>query len=102
MLSYSWPGNIRELENSVERACVIGRDKWIQKGDLFLNHSSAAEQKNGDRSLKYAVNAFKASFIRKILEENSWNQTETARILDIQRTYLSRLIKELDIINPKE
>ncbi len=103
MLTYSWPGNIRELENSVERACVMGKDKWIQKADLFIKpYFTAAEQESGERNLKTAVNVFKASFIRKILEENSWNQTETARILDIQRTYLSRLIKELDIINPKE
>ena len=38
----------------------------------------------------------------KALEDNRWNQTETAKVLDIQRTYLSRLIKELDITNPKE
>jgi Nif-specific regulatory protein len=38
----------------------------------------------------------------KALEDNHWNQTETAKVLDIQRTYLSRLIKELDITNPKE
>jgi Nif-specific regulatory protein len=97
MLSYSWPGNIRELENSVERACVIGKGKLIQKNDLFLKPFFAAEQENRERSLKTAVNVFKAGFIRKVLEENNWNQTETAGILDIQRTYLSRLIKELDI-----
>ncbi|MDR0877409.1 MAG: sigma 54-interacting transcriptional regulator [Treponema sp.] len=103
MLSYSWPGNIRELENCVERACVIGKGKWIEREDLFLNSpSSIPETEGGDRNLKTAINSFKTYFIKKVLEENNWNQTETARALDIQRTYLSRLIKELDIINPKE
>ena len=104
MLNYSWPGNIRELENSIERACVIGKGRYIEKADLFLKSSFSAveQQENNERNLKSALNVFKSGFIRKVLEENNWNQTEAARILDIQRTYLSRLIKELDIINPKE
>jgi Nif-specific regulatory protein len=102
MLSYSWPGNIRELENCVERACVIGKNKWIQQEDLFLKPPGGAAAEGGDRSLKAAINTFKARYIRKVLEENHWNQTETAKALDIQRTYLSRLVKELEIANPRE
>ena len=50
-----------------------------------------------DRSLKTAVNAFKKSYVTKILEENNWNQTKAAKILGIQRTYVIRLIDELHI-----
>jgi Nif-specific regulatory protein len=95
MLIYSWPGNIRELENSVERACVVAGGKWINKEDLFPQKGRDAE--NGDRNLKEALVSFKSDFIRKVLEENGGNQTEAAKALDIQRTYLSRLIKELNI-----
>jgi Nif-specific regulatory protein len=102
MLSYSWPGNVRELQNCVERACVIGRDKWIKREDLFLKNADIQEGEGRDRNLKTAVNVFKSSFIRRVLEENNWNQTETSRALAIQRTYLSRLVKEFNIINPKE
>jgi Nif-specific regulatory protein len=103
ILSYAWPGNIRELENCVERACVIGKGGWIQREDLFLKTATPLiDQEGGSRNLKSAINSFKAHFIRKILEENNWNQTEAAKVLDIQRTYLSRLIKELNIINSKE
>jgi Nif-specific regulatory protein len=104
MLSYAWPGNVRELENCVERACVIGRQKWITREDLFLdsgmNPSMPAEA--GSRELKAALNVFKAQFIQKILDEHNWNQTEAAKALDIQRTYLSRLIRDLELTNPKE
>ena len=96
MLAYSWPGNIRELENCVERACVIAGGGWIGRADLLL-HSDSEEAGRGDRRLKTALNVFKANFIRRVLDENGWNQTETARALDIQRTYLSRLIRELCI-----
>jgi Nif-specific regulatory protein len=102
MLSYSWPGNIRELENCIERACVIGRDSLIRREDIFLNSGGKEGADGGDRNLKTAINVFKAHFIQKVLEENHWNQTESAKALDIQRTYLSRLIKELDIMNSKE
>jgi Nif-specific regulatory protein len=98
MLSYSWPGNIRELENCIERACVIGKNKQIMSEDLLLKTSfSQPFQESGERSLKNAINAFKTRFIQKVLEENNWNQTEAAKDLNIQRTYLSRLIKELGI-----
>jgi len=102
MLTYSWPGNVRELQNCVERACVIGKNKWIEPEDVFLKSSSPGESEIIDRNLKNAVNVFKSNFIRRILDENEWNQTEAAKALVIQRTYLSRLIKELKIYNPKE
>ena len=58
---------------------------------------SSPEEKYADSTLKDAVNLFKKEFIQKILEEHSGNQTEASDSLGIQRTYLSRLIKELDI-----
>jgi Nif-specific regulatory protein len=104
LLSYSWPGNIRELANCIERACVIGKGDLIRNEDLLLKTAPAASYygPGSSRSLKYAINAFKARYITNVLEENNWNQTETAKVLDIQRTYLSRLIRELNILNLKE
>ncbi|MDR2418006.1 MAG: sigma 54-interacting transcriptional regulator [Treponema sp.] len=98
LLSYSWPGNVRELENCVQRACVLSKNRQIEVEDLALTKTAAPSQEAGTRSLKTAVNVFKAHFIRKALEEHNWNQVVTARALDIQRTYLSRLIKELAIV----
>jgi Nif-specific regulatory protein len=102
MLSYAWPGNVRELENAVERAVVMTRNTIINSSDLMLAGKSQDITDYSGRSLKTAINIFKTHFLRTSLELHGWNQTETAKALQIQRTYLSRLIKELNIAQPKE
>ncbi|MCL2600085.1 MAG: sigma 54-interacting transcriptional regulator [Treponema sp.] len=100
MLTHSWPGNVRELENCVERACVIAGGDRIGRADLLLE-TGPEWTGRGSRNLKTALNVFKANFIRNVLDENGWNRTETAKALDIQRTHLSRLIKEFGITKEK-
>jgi Nif-specific regulatory protein len=96
--SYTWPGNVRELANCVERACVIADGPFIEKADLLLAPDpEPALLFDSDVTLKTALNNFKRRFIRAALERNNWNQTRTAKTLDIERTYLSRLVKELDV-----
>ena len=97
LMSYSWPGNVRELENVIERSVVICDDELIQTNHLLLTSSGDGVDDFDNKNLKEALNIFKRHFIRKALEQRSWNQTETSRALGIQRTYLSRLIRELDI-----
>ncbi|MBO5607832.1 MAG: sigma-54-dependent Fis family transcriptional regulator [Treponema sp.] len=112
LYSYSWPGNVRELENTIERACILCQSEQIQVQDLRLPVSYASKSSSdgsevqgiaeeaassSDRTLKTALNTFKKQYIERILEQTGWNQTEAARILDVQRTYVSRLIQELQI-----
>ena len=103
LYSYYWPGNVRELENTIERACVLGTPPTIKVSDLRLNHKKTVEDcsipflDSDDKTLKTAIYKFKKSYVTKILEETSWNQTEAGKILGIQRTYVSRLINELGI-----
>ncbi len=102
MLSHPWPGNVRELENAIERAVVVAREKTISAKDLQLGGTARDRDEYRGKNLKDALTIFKKHFIASALEEHQWNQTETAKVLDIQRTYLSRLIKELGIANSKE
>ena len=110
LMTYNWPGNIRELENSIERACVLGHPPLIQAADLHLTTSvqhsdieslygnAVAEcEQAEDKTLRTAVHNFKRAYVKRILEENGGNQTVTGRVLGIQRTYLSRLLNELHI-----
>ena len=95
-----WPGNVDELINSIQRAFVVGKNDVISVQDLGLQTSEALDVSNinlQDKSLKTAIDSFKREYVKKILEENGWNQTKTAKILGIQRTYVIRLINELQI-----
>jgi Nif-specific regulatory protein len=98
LLSFAWPGNVRELENVIERAVVTSKfDQLPAEAFVLAGHSQAREDQYAGKQLKEAVNVFKRHYIRQTLEMNRWNQTRTAKLLGIQRTYLSRLVKELEI-----
>ena len=102
LLSYQWPGNVRELENAIERSVVICRHERIMPEDLLLHGTDAGEEaRYQGKSLKDSIHLFKRQFIRRALERHGWNHTETAQELQIQRTYLSKLVKDLNIRDTK-
>ena len=91
-----WKGNIRELKNSIEYGCLNGTPPLVTADTLFSRSAVATGEFN---DLKSATDAFKKVYIRALLEKTGGNQTAAASILKIQRTYLSRLMKELNIKN---
>jgi len=98
MLQYDWPGNIRELRNAIERAVVMGNGSKIMPEDLPIAPSPS--KLSGFRvglTLDEALNAFKKDFILLNLRHTDGNRSKAARIMDIQRTYLSRLITRYEI-----
>jgi transcriptional regulator with GAF, ATPase, and Fis domain len=100
---YSWPGNVRELEHAIERAVVLCESTQLAERDFpFLESPPPfiAEELFQPRALQEALNLFKKQYINKLLEHTGGNQSEAAKILNIQRTYLNRLIKELKIMFP--
>lgn len=98
MKKYHWPGNIRELENVIERAIVLTPEDVITPDLLPMQLTSESEKplKVG-LHMDEAILKFKHQFITRTLKFTNYNQTEAAILLDIQRTYLNRLIKELNI-----
>lgn len=103
LYDYYWQGNVRELKNAIERACILGQPPIIQVGDLCLGvrkedvFDSQVIESSSDKTLKTALHSFKKNYVVHVLDSVSWNQTEAAKIMGIQRTYLSKLMSDLDI-----
>ncbi len=98
MIQYDWPGNIRELRNAIERAVVMGNGKEILPEDLPI--ASTRSNYPGLQvglTLDEALNQFKKEFIILNLKHTGGNRSKAAQIMDIQRTYLSRLISKFDV-----
>ena len=103
LYDYYWQGNVRELKNTIERACILGQSPIIKGVDLRLGvkndvvFDNQSIESSSDKTLKTALHNFKKNFVVQILDSVSWNQTEAAKIMGIQRTYLSKLMSDLDI-----
>jgi Nif-specific regulatory protein len=98
MVQYNWPGNIRELRNAIERAVVMGNGKEIVPEDLPIG--SVRVNYPGLQvglTLEDALNQFKKEFIILNLKHTGGNRSQAAKVMDIQRTYLSRLISKYDL-----
>lgn len=100
---YPWPGNLRELKNVVERLLIMTPGRVISADDIPLlsGEPSAQLQPAGDAlsrsSLRDAREDFEREFIIHKLEENDWNISRTAELIDLERSNLHRKIKSYGI-----
>lgn len=101
MTEYYWKGNADEIINAIQRAFIVGELPVIKAEDLGIGFPKTSDftavVSETDLSLKEAVDSFKKYYVTKVLQDNNWNQTQTAKILGIQRTYVIRLMNELQI-----
>jgi DNA-binding NtrC family response regulator len=94
---YSWPGNIRELENVIQRAVVLAEGPAIEVWDLPPHMQTGMEAPTGVHSYEDEIRDFKRRLIVRTLRECGGNKAETARVLSVARGYLHRLINDLKI-----
>ena len=93
-MEYDWPGNIRELENTIERALVFAKDKEkIFLKDLYLPDTEEEIPNNKSLLLKDVLNLYEKSHIRKVLKKTNGERNKTADILGINRKTLWEKIK---------
>jgi DNA-binding NtrC family response regulator len=100
LLAHAWKGEIRELENILERAVIFAEGSLITKADLpgfFEQHQDALYSFDANRSMKDAVDDFERQYITHVLRANQFNKEATARALKISLSSLYRKIEELGI-----
>jgi DNA-binding NtrC family response regulator len=120
---YDWPGNVRELENALTRACILARGATLgmehlrlgsdRPGDMDgefselsgegLSRPGRSELGQGpgsgpDWSLDEAI----ARRVSQVLEHTSWNKSEAARLLEISRSRLARLVEKFGLEERRE
>ncbi len=92
---YEFPGNVRELENMIERAIVIGNGKEITQKDLPFGNELI-------KSNYESLNDLEKKYILEILIKYNWNISRSARALKIDRVTLYNKIKKYDLKSPKQ
>lgn len=95
--SYDFPGNIRELENAIERAIVLGNSAIIEPEDLPETIVEASRPEVATGSYQQSVNAAKKEIIANSLEAAGGNYTKAAELLGLHPANLHRLIRTLGI-----
>ena len=100
--AYHWPGNIRELQNVVERAVLLGKGEVISAGDLPRDVTGAQRTnmiipRTGQMTLKEALEEPERQIIQEVLEAHNWNRNATADALGVNRTTLYKKMKRLGL-----
>jgi DNA-binding NtrC family response regulator len=102
LTAHRWPGNVRELANAIERAVVLCAGEEIRPDDLALGAGPRDPAPAPPGAVEIGefhgrVRAYKQTLIRAALQQSGGNQTRAAELLGLQRTYLVKLLRSLEI-----
>ena len=106
LMSKSWPGNIRELENCIERGVILCQSDTIKISDILPQEPVAHTSPLFDYNIytlpfkeakEMVIKAFHNKYINWVLQQNKGNISRAAEQAELQRQYLHRLIKEENI-----
>jgi len=102
LMGYAWPGNIRELENVMERSLLLSKGRWITPAELPSSITSdqgipSSVDPEHTLSIKKASRHLERNLIQKAIELTGGNRTQAAKILEISRPILISKIKKYKI-----
>ncbi len=96
LMDYSWPGNIRELENLVQRSVLLTKGKTLTK-NILPKEITETKQFRKKGNFNDLVDNFKREIILSALVRNNWVQKKASEELELKATTFSELIKRLNI-----
>jgi Nif-specific regulatory protein len=94
---HTWPGNVRELQNVIERAIVLGSGKLVLPEDLPRELYRAENASHSPSGYHDSLKQKRKELILDAVVRANGKMTEAARMLDLQSTYLHRLVRQLDL-----
>jgi DNA-binding NtrC family response regulator len=99
---YSWPGNIRELENAIERAAILSLGKDITEEHLpleikYSNDSMLYSGESYDKPFKDAKAGFEKAYLEKLLKKTSYDITRASKFAGVTRAYVYEMLKKYNI-----
>ena len=95
LVRYNWPGNVRELENAIERAMVVGKPPAIRPDDLPFQLSD-----KNDLPHSGSLSSVERIHISSVLEQQNWNISRSAEVLEIDRVTLYNKIHKYGLRKP--
>ncbi len=95
LVGYAWPGNVRQLENSIERGVALCQGSQIQVEDLPVRLKEESLVREGETI--HSLQVMERSHILSTLEQVNWNRKRAAALLQISTTTLWRRLKEFGI-----
>ncbi|NLA45794.1 MAG: hypothetical protein GX869_09175, partial [Candidatus Cloacimonetes bacterium] len=106
---YDWPGNVRQLENEIERAVTLAEDASFIRGTDFsdevrryIENQKTISILSGRKTLKDAMEELERKMIQDAMEAFDWNQTQAAKELGISRQGLIQKLKRYNLYKEGE
>ncbi|HEX6176473.1 MAG TPA: sigma-54 dependent transcriptional regulator [Candidatus Binatia bacterium] len=96
LMSFQWKGNIRELDNVLERAMILGDGEWIKPADL-PGHESDAGEFNSEDNLSAALDLYEKSHIQRTLNKAAGDKMRAAELMGLSLSTLYRKLEKLAI-----
>jgi PAS domain S-box-containing protein len=98
LLAHDWPGNVREVRNTIERSMVLEESAWVQPSSLGIRRDSSVGVPSSATVLEnMGLEEAERTMLLRALEKAGWNQSQAARALGISRDTLRYRMKKFDL-----